>query len=78
MYEKQPILKALIDQGWYIPGKTLGIVIAEKMKTGTALINSENGPFNIYYNQETCLWTDKKPTALIKPDIIEKHYASAV
>jgi hypothetical protein len=79
MNEKQPILRALIEQGWMIPGQTMGIVISEKLQTGTVLINSKvQEPYRLYWHKDTKLWTDKKPEVMVNPGIIERHYASAI
>jgi hypothetical protein len=78
MLEHQPILRALIEQGY--SSKMLGAVINEKTQRGTALIklDSIEKPFNIYWNKHKSQWQDVKPAEEVSPAIVERYYASAI
>ena len=80
MFEKQPIMRALVEQGYVGSSKLLGVVICEKLQTGTALIklDSIEEPFNLYWNKHKKQWQDVKPIAEINPMLKEKYYASAI
>jgi hypothetical protein len=61
--ERQPILKALIEQGYVGAPVLQNFVVDEKGKSGIALIKSAHSevPHNIYWNRDKNLWTETKP-----------------
>lgn len=80
MCERQPIMKALIEQGY--SSKMLGAVINEKTQVGTAVIklDSIEDPFKIYWNKHKGQWQDVEPVAEteVSPAIVERYYESAI
>lgn len=78
MFENQPIMQALVEQGY--TSKMKGVVIDEKNRTGVALIKLDNieEPFEIYYHQDTGRWNENKPEVLVNPNVIDKIYDEVV
>jgi hypothetical protein len=77
MQEKQPILRAFVESGY--AGKMISVVINEKKELGVATIHMESTDemVTLYWNKEKKQWQDKMP-AYIHPNLVAKHYASAI
>lgn len=80
MYEKQPILMALIKAGFVGAPCLKGFQINEKNETGTALIQlkHESKPSKIFWDKDKDAWVEKRPAYYMNPNIIAKHYASVI
>lgn len=85
--EHQPALMALIKAGYVGLPQLINYVIDEKNGRGVATVQlkSLDKPFELYYNKDTDEWTEKKPSyynevehAGVHPNIINKHYQSAI
>jgi hypothetical protein len=80
MYEKQPILMALIKTGYIGAPCLKGFRVNEKKEEGMAVIQLERDekPHSIYWDKDKDMWVEKKPAYYIHPSIIERHYKSAI
>ena len=80
MNENQPILMALIKTGY--PGSPCykGHVIDEKNQKGVVSIQlkNETKPHKLYWDKDQDEWVEKKPAYYTNPNLVTKHYASAI
>lgn len=63
MYEKQPILIALIKTGYVGAPCLKGFTINEKTQKGVAIIQlkHETKPSKLYWDKNEDAWTEKRP-----------------
>jgi hypothetical protein len=77
--ERQPILRKLIEQGYVGAPQLKGFQINEKFKTGVAIVETKgNGTSKLYWHESLKCWNENEPVNMVRPSIIERHYASAV
>lgn len=80
MNENQPILTALIKAGYLGAPCLKGFTINEKKEKGVASIQlkHEEKPHNIYWDKDNDTWVEKKPLYYINPNVVARHYQSAI